>query len=270
MSEPAERRHRGLDVCRTLTGSEEAGRGMAAFLQRLGPVGDVALYTATGQVWCREELSRRDRSLVVVAALAALGREGELRAHVAGGLNHGLERAEIDELWLQVGAYAGLPFGLAGARIAAEVFAERDGAAARTPPPAPLEPAPAAERRASGLDGIRTLLGQPDLDPAVIEQQVLESQGFTGELVIDHAFGEVWARPQLPRRDRSLAVLSILTALNLLHELEIHVRGALQHGVTRSEIEEVMVTAVVYAGFPRAIDGLRIARAVFAARDEPA
>ena len=91
-------------------------------------------------------------------------------------------------------------------------------------------------------------------------------QGDMGDLVMDYAFGDVWMRPQLSRRDRSMAVISALTALNLKHELEIHIGGALNHGVTREEVEEVMITNVLYGGFPRAIDGMILARKVFEAR----
>ena len=87
-----------------------------------------------------------------------------------------------------------------------------------------------------------------------------------GALVMDYAFGDVWSRPQLSRRDRSLIVISALTALNMKHELEIHIGGALNHGLTPVEIQEVMITMVAYGGFPKAIDGLILARKVFEER----
>ena len=260
------RYERGLDVCKTLSGSPEAGEGMVAFFRSRGAVGDIALHTGAGEIWSREQLSRRDRSLVVISALTAMGREVELRSHIAGGLNHGLTRDEIDEIFVQAAAYVGVPFGLAAAGIAGEVFAERDGTESRSTPPAPLALKDPETRRADGLELLKTLLGSPDLDLALTEQQILASQGDMGELVMDYAFGDVWMRPQLSRRDRSMVVISALTALNLKHELEIHIGGALNHGVTRAEVEEVMITNVLYGGFPRAIDGMILARKVFEAR----
>jgi 4-carboxymuconolactone decarboxylase len=200
----------------------------------------------------------------VISFLTALGREVELRAHVTGGLNHGLRVEEIDEVFVQVGAYAGLPVALAGAGIASEVFGEREDGGRRKTPPAPLEAKAPARRRADGLDVLKTLLGLPNLDAKTTEAQILASQGAMGELVMDYAFGDVWSRPQLSRRDRSFVVISVLAALNLKHELEIHLQGALNHGVTRAEIEEMLITLVVYGGFPRAIDGMILARQVFA------
>lgn len=266
MSDPDTRYARGLDVLSTLIGSEEGGRAVAAFFASQGALGSFALHTGAGEIWSRSELSRRDRSLVVISFLTVLGRELELRQHIPGGLEHGLRREEIDEIMVQIGPYAGLPFALGGAGIVAGVFAERDGTEQRSEPPAPAELVGDEQRRARGLDALRTLLGQPDLDMEVAAAATLEQLGEMGRLVLDFAFGEVWSRPQLSRRDRSLVVVSVLSALSLTRELEIHLRGALNHGVTPVEIEEVMLTLVLYGGFPRAIDGMHVARAVFAER----
>lgn len=265
MSEDVKTRtERGRDVLRTLGGSAEAAEGMAAFFESLGAVGQIALQVGAGEVWARTGLSRRDRSLVVISILTALGREVELRAHVGGGLSHGLRAEEIDEIFVQIGAYAGLPVALAGAGIANEVLAAREGGTARKTPPAPLDPKDPKRRRADGLDVLKTLLGLPELDAKTTEQQILGSQGAMGELVMDYAFGDVWSRPALSRRDRSFVVISVLAALNMVHELEFHLQGALNHGVTRAEIEEMLLTLVVYGGFPRAIDGMNVAKKVFA------
>lgn len=265
--DPKTRREKGLDVLRTLSGSAEGARGMAEFFESRGAIGEIALLVGAGEVWSRTALSRRDRSLVVISFLTAMAREVELRAHVAGGLNHGLTPTEIDEIFVQIGAYAGLPVALAGAGIASAVLAEREGGSVRKTPAAPLEKKDPARRRADGLELLKTLLGQPQLDLERTEAQILESQGAMGEVVIDWAFSDVWTRRELSRRDRSLVVISVLAALNLVHELEIHVAGALHHGVTRSEIEEMLLTLAVYGGFPKAIDGMRTARNVFARVD---
>jgi 4-carboxymuconolactone decarboxylase len=266
MSDPNTRYQRGLDVLSTLSGSAEGGSALAAFFESQGALGSIALCTGAGEIWSRSELSRRDRSLVVISFLTAFGRELELRQHISGGLNHGLSREEIDEIMLQISVYAGVPVALAGAGIAAQVFAERDGTEQRTQPPAPAELKDDEKRRADGLGVLQTLLGMPDdADMQVVSTQIIDQMGEMGRLVVDFAFGDVWSRSQLSRRDRSLVVISVLTALSLAHELEIHLQGALNHGVTKVEIEEVMLTMVLYGGFPRAIDGMNLAIKVFAA-----
>jgi 4-carboxymuconolactone decarboxylase len=267
MSDPNTRYERGLDVLSTLSGSEDGGRTLAGFFDSQGALGSIALHTGAGEIWSRPELSRRDRSLVVISFLTALGREVELPQHVKGGLNHGLSRDEIDEIMVQISAYAGVPFALGGAGVVARVFAEIDGTDQRTTPPAPAVLEDDEKRSAKGFDVLRTLLGAPDLDTEATEAAMVDQLGDMGRLVLTFAFGDVWSRPQLSRRDRSLVVISVLTALSLGHELEIHIGGALSHGVTRVEIEEVMMMMVLYGGFPRAIDGMHLARKVFAAAE---
>jgi 4-carboxymuconolactone decarboxylase len=82
------------------------------------------------------------------------------------------------------------------------------------------------------------------------------------DYLTEHAWGAVWTRPGLPRNIRSMINLAMLTALNRPHELEIHVRGALNNGVSREEIKEVLLQTAVYCGAPAAIDAFRVARKV--------
>ena len=83
------------------------------------------------------------------------------------------------------------------------------------------------------------------------------------ELVTQYCWGDVWNRPGLSRRDRSLLNLAMLTALNRPHELKLHVKGALNNGVTPDEIREVFLQTAIYCGVPAAIDSFRSAREVF-------
>ncbi len=84
------------------------------------------------------------------------------------------------------------------------------------------------------------------------------------ELITEYAWGAVWSRPELSRKTRSMLNLAMLTALNRPHELELHVRGALNNGVTKDEIREIFMHASVYCGVPAALDSIRVARKVFA------
>lgn len=78
--------------------------------------------TAFGKIWSREALSVRDRSLVTVAMLAALGRSGELRGHLAGARNLGISQEELVEVLMHVAVYAGVPAANEALNVAAEVF----------------------------------------------------------------------------------------------------------------------------------------------------
>ena len=90
------------------------------------------------------------------------------------------------------------------------------------------------------------------------------------ELITEYAWGAVWSRPELSRKTRSMLNLAMLTALNRPHELELHVRGALNNGVTKDEIREIFMHASVYCGVPAALDSIRVARKVFAELEQAA
>ena len=83
------------------------------------------------------------------------------------------------------------------------------------------------------------------------------------EMVTEHAWGTVWARPELDRRSRSILNLGMLAAMNRQDELAGHIRVALTNGVTKVEIRECLLQVAVYAGMPAGMTGFRIARQVF-------
>jgi 4-carboxymuconolactone decarboxylase len=82
------------------------------------------------------------------------------------------------------------------------------------------------------------------------------------ELVTQYCWGDVWNRPGLDRRTRSFLNLAMLTALNRPHELRLHVRGAINNGLTKDEIKEVFLQSAIYCGVPAAIDSFRVAKEV--------
>jgi 4-carboxymuconolactone decarboxylase len=83
------------------------------------------------------------------------------------------------------------------------------------------------------------------------------------ELVTQYCWGEVWGRPGLDKKTRSMLNLAMLSALNRPHEIKLHVRGALNNGLTKEDIKEVFMQVAIYCGVPAGVDGFRIAREVF-------
>jgi 4-carboxymuconolactone decarboxylase len=83
------------------------------------------------------------------------------------------------------------------------------------------------------------------------------------ELVTQYCWGEVWGRPGLDKKTRSMLNLAMLSALNRPHEVEIHVRGAIANGLTKDEIKEIFMQVAIYCGVPAGVDSFRIARKVF-------
>lgn len=83
------------------------------------------------------------------------------------------------------------------------------------------------------------------------------------ELVTEFAWNAIWNRPGLDRRSRSMINLAMLTALNRPHELKLHLKGAINNGLTKDEIREILMQTAIYCGVPAAIDSFRCAKEVF-------
>jgi len=88
------------------------------------------------------------------------------------------------------------------------------------------------------------------------------------EYITRYAWGDIWRRPGLDRRSRSILNLGMLVALNRPHELKLHLRGALRNGLKKEEIRECLLQTAVYCGVPASLDAFRIAREVFAEMED--
>jgi 4-carboxymuconolactone decarboxylase len=121
------------------------------------------------------------------------------------------------------------------------------------------------KRYAEGLAVRKAVLGAEH-----VEKSLRSADAFTRpmqELVTEYCWGEIWTRPGLDRRTRSFLNLAMLTALNRPHEIKLHVRGALNNGLTREELMEVFLQSAIYCGVPAALDAMRVAKEVFAEID---
>ena len=199
-----------------------------------------------GEIWERPYLSKRDRSLITIAVLQALARE-ELAIHVPRGLDNGLTPEEISEIILHVTFYAGWPTGVQASRTAAEAFAARGLTLGELPR------APALE------EAVTTPGGLSDAYAAVPR---------LGALRNSLLYGDVWERPLLSKRDRSLVTVAVNQALYVTNELRLHIDRALdQNGVTPQELSEVVLHVTFYAGWPAAVNAGRLLTAALRARD---
>lgn len=113
-----------------------------------------------------------------------------------------------------------------------------------------------------GLEKLREIDGEAG-------EQVLDSLGDIApdfaRYLIEFPFGDIYSRPGLDLRSREIAVVAALTALgNASPQLKVHIQGALNVGISRQEVVEIMMQMAVYAGFPAALNGLNAAREVFA------
>jgi len=112
-----------------------------------------------------------------------------------------------------------------------------------------------------GLNTRREVLGSEYVDNSIKNADDFNRP--MQELVTEYCWHEIWNRPGLDRRTRSIMNLCMLTALNRPHELKLHVRGAINNGLSKKDIQEVFLQTAIYCGVPAAIDSFRSAKEVF-------
>jgi 4-carboxymuconolactone decarboxylase len=263
----AERRAAAAESFRIFFPAGEPERVAEGLGRRQGALGSMA-YDVVGAMWARPQLTRRDRSLMVIATLAAQAREDELVLHTQIGLRNGLTQAEIEEILPHVAAYAGFPAAMAASRrvdaglreaLKVEQLPDRKPAAAKSD----------AERDHDGAAVLTTIAGAAQ--PISPQDGLARMQALLGELGVTAyrwAFGEIWSRPELSRRDRSIVVIAILISLGAVAELDVHFPAGLRHGLTRVELEEIVNHLGLYSGIPRAVEAMRALKAAFARLDE--
>lgn len=121
------------------------------------------------------------------------------------------------------------------------------------------------EQFAKGLEVRRAVLGAN-----YVNESLARADDFMRafqKIATEYCWGEIWTRPGLDRKQRSMLNLAMLTALNRPNELKLHVRGALTNGVTRDEIKEILLQACIYCGIPAGLDAFKVAAEVFKEAD---
>lgn len=201
-----------------------------------------------GDLWKRTDLSPRDRSLVTVTALVAGGHTAQLTFHLDRALDNGVTPAELAEVVTHLAFYTGWPRAMSAAGVAKVVFAKRGidaGQLADAGAPLTLDAASEKSRVAS----VEQALG--DVAPAL--------GGYTNDVL----FGDVWRRPGLSLRDRSLVTVGALITGGNTAQLVGHLNRALDNGLTRAEASAVITHLAFYAGWPNAMSAAGVAKTVF-------
>lgn len=236
-------------------GATKMLRGM---LRSIAPdLAEIVIAFAYGEVYSRTALPPRMRQLLTVASLASLGNaEPQLRFHIDAALNTGSSAREVLEVLYATAMFAGFPAALNAVAVAREVFKERG-----IHPEPPDSPEPAASRRERGLATLEATNG-PEGEAALLA--LGETAPALADFIRDFCYGEVFSRPVLDHRTRSLVLVAAGVARGTMwHQVKVHMRAALRTGATESEIVETMIHLAVYAGFPAALNGIAAARDVF-------
>ena len=205
-----------------------------------------------GQVWQRPGLSPRDRSIVTVAVLVARNQGGELPFHFRRALDNGVQPAELSEIVTHLAFYSGWGNATAADRLLGEVFAERKIDATRLPgakvAPLPLDQAAEAARAKSVDENFGTTA------PGVVQYTT------------DALFRDLWLRPGLAPRDRSLVTVSALVAGGQVAQVTYHLNRAMDNGLTEAQASEALTQLAFYAGWPNVFSAMPVFKEVFAKR----
>ena len=205
-----------------------------------------------GDVWKRPGLSPRDRSIVTLAALIARNQTIEMPYHFDLALDNGVKPREISEMITHLAFYAGWANAMAAVAIAKDVFAARHIGADQLPvvsvTPLPIDEAAEAKRATS----VEAQFGA--LFPGVVQ--------YTAEVL----FRDLWLRPDLAPRDRSLVTVSALIANGQTAQLTPHLNKAMDNGLTQAQAAEVITHLAFYAGWPNVFSAMPVAKDVFAKR----
>jgi 4-carboxymuconolactone decarboxylase len=205
-----------------------------------------------GEVWKRPGLSARDRSIVTLAALIARNQTIEMGFYLNLALDNGVKPSEISEIITHLAFYSGWANAMSAVAVAKDVFAARgigaDQLPAASPPLLPLNEAAEADRAAR--------VGQQfgEVAPGVVH--------YTTDIL----FRDLWLRPDLAPRDRSLVTVSALIASGQVAQIPYHLNRAMDNGLTRSQAAEAITHLAFYVGWPNAMSALPVAKDVFEKR----
>jgi 4-carboxymuconolactone decarboxylase len=119
------------------------------------------------------------------------------------------------------------------------------------------------KRHEEGMKMRRAVLGDAYVDHAVASQNEFTAE--FQDLITRYAWGEIWSRPELDRKTRSLITIATMVALNRSEELQLHLKAALRNGVTHTEIKEVLLQAAIYCGLPAANHAFHLAEQIISA-----
>jgi 4-carboxymuconolactone decarboxylase len=205
-----------------------------------------------GEVWKRPGLAPRDRSIVTLAALIARNQTIEMPYHLNLALDNGVKPSEISEIITHLAFYSGWANAMAAVAVAKDVFAERkigtDRLPAVMPTPLPLDEAAEAQRAARVGEQFGAVV------PGIVQYTT------------DVLFRDLWLRPDLAPRDRSLVTVSALIAAGQVAQIPYHFNRAMDNGLTQAQAAEVITHLAFYVGWPNAFSALPVAKDVFEKR----
>ena len=205
------------------------------------------------ELWKRPGLTPRDRSIVTISALIARNLTIEMPYYFNLALDNGVKPREISEIITHLAFYSGWENAMSAVAVAKAVFADRkigaDQLPAASPSPLPLDKEAEAKRATN------------------VEQQFGNVAPGVVQYTTDVLFRDLWLRPDLAPRDRSLVTVSALIASGQVAQIAHHLNRAMDNGLTQTEAAEMVTHLAFYAGWPNAFSALPVVKDVFEKRN---
>jgi 4-carboxymuconolactone decarboxylase len=207
-------------------------------------------------LWKRPEMSPRDRSMVTTAALIARIQTIEMPFHFALALDNGVKPSELSEIITHLAFYSGWANAMSAVAVAKDIFHQRRVGIDQLPPAngklMPLNEEAEAQRATQVSDNF----GQ--VSPGLVQNTT------------DLLFRDLWQRPALAPRDRSLVTVSALIASGQVAQITYHLNRAMDNGLTQPQASEVVTHVAFCAGWPNAFSALPVVKEVFEKRQKSA
>ena len=265
MSELDKRYERGQETRRMFGGGQIIG-GSSPGAWELAPDLERILGEALfGTIWKRPALTPVQREMITLSCLIVMNREVQLKRHLGNALNIGLTPNQIVELIIHDTWYGGAPAGIQALTLCKEVFEERgiDFTPARVHDTG--EDPDSLFRR--GMEFRRSYVGNIPRTPA---PEHTEAERDLNRITGEYYWGATWTRPGLDLTSRSICSMTCLAVMGREERLELHIRGALNIGLTPDQVIEVFGHMTLYAGIQLARDAMEVANDIFTARDDAA
>jgi 4-carboxymuconolactone decarboxylase len=206
------------------------------------------------ELWQRPGLTARERSIVTVSALIARNQTIEMPFYFGLALDNGVKPRELSEIITHLAFYSGFPNAMAAVAVAKDIYARRGITPDQLPPASPemlpLDKAADDRREAQVAQQFGSV------SPPLLQ--------FTTSLLVR----DLWLRPDLAPRDRSMVTVSALIAAGQTAQISAHLNRAMDNGLTRTQAAELVTQIAFYAGWPAAFSALPVMKGVFDSRPD--
>jgi 4-carboxymuconolactone decarboxylase len=206
-----------------------------------------------GDLWKRPELLPRDRSIVTLAVLIWRNHTIELPAYVTIALDNGVTAGEISEIITHLAFYSGWSNANAAVAVTEGIFEQRGIGSDQLPSASPN--LVQLDQRAEEQRAMRVQQDVGPVAPGLVQ--------YTGDLLVR----DLWLRPDLAPRDRSLVTVSALIAAGQVAQIPFHLNRAMDNGLTKAQASEVLTHVAFYAGWPNAMSAVPVVQGVFESRE---